>query len=87
MMLVLGRCLLLVVTIDVSDACNDCSVAAVVVDVGEGDLTLLLDVSSPPFPSPPPRCDDDGRLSLLLLLLLEQDVCHDVGCCSVNLTR
>ena len=55
MMLVLGRCLLLVVvTIDVSDACSDCSAAADV-DVGEGVLTLLLDVSSPPSPSSPPR--------------------------------
>ena len=58
MMLVLGRCLLLVVVaIDVSDACSDCSAAAADVDVGEGDLTLLFDVSSPP--SSPPRCDDD----------------------------
>ena len=57
MMLVRGRCLLLVVvTIDVSDACDDDSTAA---DVGEGDLTLLLDASSPPSPSSPPRCDDD----------------------------
>ena len=55
MILVLGRCLLLVdVTIDVSDACNDCSAAADV-DVGEGVLTLLLDVSSPPSPSSPSR--------------------------------
>ena len=53
MMLVRGRCLLLVVVrIDVSDACSDCSAVA---DVGEGDLTLLLDVSSPPSPSSPPR--------------------------------
>ena len=45
MMLVRGRCrLLVVVKIDVSDACDDGSTAA---DVGEGDLTLLLDVSSP----------------------------------------
>ena len=59
MMLVFGRCLLLVVvTIEVSDACDDCSTAADV-DVGEGDLTLLLDVSSPPSPSSPSRCDDD----------------------------
>ena len=28
-------------------------------DVGEGDLALLLDVSSPPSPSSPPRSDDD----------------------------
>ena len=57
MMLVLGRCLLLVVTRDVSDVCNDCSVAADV-DVGESVLTLLLDVSSPPSPLSS-RCDDD----------------------------
>ena len=56
MMLVLGRCsLLVVVTIDVSDACSDCSAAVADVDVGEGDLTLLFDVSSPPSPSSPPR--------------------------------
>ena len=55
MMLVLGRCfILVVVTIDVSDACSDCSFAADV-DVGEGDLTLLFDASSPPSPSSPPR--------------------------------
>ena len=48
----------MVVTVDVSDTCDDCSTAADV-DVGEGDLTLLLDVSSPPSPSSPPRCDDD----------------------------
>ena len=41
MMLVRGRCLLfVVVAIDVSDACDDCSTAADV-DVGEGVLTLL----------------------------------------------
>ena len=58
MMLARGRCrLLVVVTIDVSDGCNDCSAAAA--DVGEGELTLLLDVSSPPSPSSPPRCADD----------------------------
>ena len=56
-MLVLGRCLLLVVTSDVSNVCNDCSAAAEV-DVGEGVLTLLPDVSSPPAPSSS-RCDDD----------------------------
>ena len=27
--------------------------------VGEGVLTLLLDTSSPSTPSSPPRCDDD----------------------------
>ena len=55
MMLVLGRCsLLVVVAIDVSDACSDSS-AAVDVDVSEGDLTLLFDVSSPPSPSSSPR--------------------------------
>ena len=54
MMLARGRChLLVVVTIDVSEGCNDCSAA----DVGEGGLTLLLDVSSPPSPSSPSRCD------------------------------
>ena len=59
MMLVLGRCLLLVVvTMDVSDACSDCSAAADI-DVCEGELTLLFDVSFPPSPSSPPRCDDD----------------------------
>ena len=58
-MLVLGRSLLfVVVTIDVSNACGDCSTAADV-DVGGGDLTLLLDVSSPSSPSSPSRCDDD----------------------------
>ena len=60
MMLVLGRCLLLVVvTIDVSNACDDRSTAADV-DVGEGDLTLPLYVSSPPSPSSPSKYDDDG---------------------------
>ena len=55
MMLVLGRCrLLVIVAINGSDVCNDCSAAADV-DVGEGVLTLLLDVSSPPSPSSPPR--------------------------------
>ena len=60
MMLVRGRCLLLVVvTIGVSGACDDCSTAA---DVGEGDLALLLDVSTPPSLLSSPsrsRCDDD----------------------------
>ena len=58
MMLVLGcLLLLLVVTIDVSDVCNDCSTAADV-GVGEGVLTRLLDVSSPPSPLSS-RCADD----------------------------
>ena len=48
MMLARGRCLrLVVVTSDVSDGSSDCSAVA---DVGEGVLTLLLDVSSPPSP-------------------------------------
>ena len=57
MMLAFGRCRrLVVVTIEVSDGNDDCTDAA---DVGEGVLTLLLDVSSPPSPSSPSRCDDD----------------------------
>ena len=57
MMLVFGRCLHLVaVTTEVATGNNDCTDAA---DVGEGVLTLLLDVSSPPSPSSPSRCGDD----------------------------
>ena len=37
-----------------------------------------LDVSSPPSPSSPSRCDDDGLCCSPLLLLSEQDVSHDV---------
>ena len=50
------------------------------------DLTLLLDVSSPPSPPSPPRCDDDDDLSCssrscCRCCFPEQDVSHDVGCC------
>ena len=40
-----------------SDGNADCAEAA---DVGEGVLTLHLDVSSPPSPSCPSRCDEDA---------------------------
>ena len=53
MMLVFGRCLLVAGTLDVS-CCNDDCDAAV---VGGGVLTLLLDLSSPPSPLSPSRCD------------------------------
>ena len=56
MMLAFGRHRLVVRTIDVSGGNDDCDEAA---DVGEGLLTLLLDVSSPPSPVVLSRCDDD----------------------------
>ena len=57
MLLAFGRCRrVVVVTIRYQMAINFCTDAA---DVGEGVLTLLLDVPSPPSPSSPSRCDDD----------------------------
>ena len=61
MMLAFGRCRPVVGISDVSCGNDDCTAAAAA--VGEDVLTLLLDMSSPPFPVSPPGCVDDGVLS------------------------